>query len=415
MLNAEIRRSRAWLHSQKMNQKKDNPIGILVFLFLIGLLAELDYQLIPPLLPLLAKNFGVDPSYGGRAVTLYSLSSAFFSLLFGFLSDRLGRKPFILLGLLCFSSVSFLTRYAVSIETFFLLRFLSGMATGALVPSMTSFAADYFRYEQRGRAMGILSMPYFVAAIVGIPLAAVVASTWGWRLIFLVLSAAAFGCATLVYWMLTNPLTKVEAVPNIQRLGLERIQLVWKGIIRNRETSSILVASMLSSSAIVGFITYLGIHLVADRQLSVKQVGLVYLFCGTASLLGAPLSGILSDIWAKRPILILSGVVLAFCFLLIPTLPWNFWLFGALGLAGLAIAFRIAPFLAILTELVPSDERGTVLALRVALSQLGIALTVFLASYVFLYKGFPLVGFMVAMELLLSSALVFFFVREPET
>ena len=65
-------------------------------------------------------------------------------------------------------------------------------------------------------------------------------------------------------------------------------------------------------------------------------------------------------------------------FLLIPILPWNFWLFGVLGLAGLAIAFRIAPFLAIMTELVPSDERGTVLALRVALSQLGIALTTYL-------------------------------------
>ena len=398
-----------------MNQPKDNAIGILVFLFLIGLLTELDYQLIPPLLPLLANHFRVDPGYGGRAVTLYSLSSAFFSLLFGYLSDRFGRKPFILLGLLCFSSVSFLTRYAGSMEMFFFLRFLSGMATGALVPSMTSFAADYFRYDQRGRAMGILSMTYFVAAIAGIPLAAIVASTWGWRPIFLVLSAAALACATLVYRILTNPLTHAEAVPNTRRLGLERIQLVWKRILRDRGTTSILVASMLSSSAIVGFITYLGSHLVADRHLSVKQVGLVYLFCGAASVLGAPLSGILSDKWAKRPILILSGVVLACCFLLIPILPLNSWLFGVLGLAGLAIAFRIAPFLAIMTELVPPDERGTILALRVALSQLGIALTTYLASYAFLYKGFFLVGFLVAMELLLSSAFVFFFVREPET
>ena len=398
-----------------MNQQKDNVTGILGFLFLIGLLGELDYQLIPPLLPLLTKDFQVDPGYGGRAVTVYSLSSAFFSLLFGYLSDRLGRKPFILLGLLGFSSVSFLTRYAGSMETFFLLRCLSGMATGALVPSMTSFAADSFRYEQRGRAMGILSMPYFVAAIVGIPLAAVVASTWGWRLIFLALSAAALGCAALVYRILTDPSTQVEAVAIPQRLEMERIQLVWKRILKNRETSSILLASMLSSSAIVGFITYLGSHLVADRHLSVKQVGFVYLFCGVASLLGAPLSGILSDKWAKQPILILSGVVLALCFLLIPALPWNFWLFGALGLAGLAIAFRIAPFLAITTELVLPEERGTVLALRVALSQLGIGLTTYLASHAFLYKGFRLVGLLVAVELLLSSALVFFFVVEPET
>jgi predicted MFS family arabinose efflux permease len=99
--------------------------------------------------------------------------------------------------------------------------------------------------------MGILSMPYFVAAIVGIPLGAVVASTWGWRPLFLVLSAAGLGYATLVYRILTNPSTHAGAVAIPQRLGLERIQLAWKRIIRDRGTASILVASMLSSGAIV--------------------------------------------------------------------------------------------------------------------------------------------------------------------
>ena len=398
-----------------MKKQKDRTSRILVFLFLIGLLGELDYQLIPPLLPLLAKDFRVEPGYGGRAVTVYSLSSAFFSLLFGYLSDRFGRKLFILLGLLGFSTAAFFTRYAGSMETFFLLRFLSGMATGAIVPSITSFAADYFRYAQRGRAMGILSMPYFLAAIVGIPLAAVVASTWGWRPIFLVISVAALGCAPLVYGILANPYAPPEAAIAPQRLGLERIHWVWIRTIKRRDLFSILVASMLSSSAIVGFITYLGSHLVVDRHVSVKQVGLVYLFCGVASVCGAPLSGVLSDQWTKRPILILSGIVLALCFLVTPTLPWNWWLFAVLGLAGLAISFRIAPLLAITTELVLPDERGTVLSLRTAFSQLGIAITTYLASLAFLYRGFLLVGILVSLELFLSSGLVFFFVKEPET
>src|SRR3990172_12607870 len=111
-----------------MKQKKYNAIVILALLFVIGFLGELDYQLIPPLLPLLAKDFRVDPGYGARAVTVYSLSAAFFSLLFGYLSDRHGRRPFILLGLLSFSIAAFLTSHAGSVESFFLLRLLSGMA-----------------------------------------------------------------------------------------------------------------------------------------------------------------------------------------------------------------------------------------------------------------------------------------------
>ena len=57
-------------------------------LFSIGLLGEVDYQMIPPLLPLLAKDFGVLPAAAGRAVPVYSLASAVFSLVFGYLSDH---------------------------------------------------------------------------------------------------------------------------------------------------------------------------------------------------------------------------------------------------------------------------------------------------------------------------------------
>jgi predicted MFS family arabinose efflux permease len=279
-----------------MKQGKQNPIVILALLFMIGFLGELDYQLIPPLLPLLAKDFTIDPGYGARAVTVYSLSSAFFSLLFGYLSDRHGRKPFILLGLLSFSIAAFLTSQARSVESFFLLRFLSGMATGAIVPSVTSLAADSFHYEQRGRAMGVLSVPYFMAAIIGIPAAAIVASALGWRPIFQAISVSALGCGITTYLALRHiPSGIPTRIESPRRFEFGHLQSVWKRILKRQDTLSILLASMFSSSAIVGFITYLGSHLATQHHLSVKQVGFVYLYCGLASVVGAPLSGFISD------------------------------------------------------------------------------------------------------------------------
>ena len=59
----------------------------------------------------------------------------------------------------------------------------------------------------------------------------------------------------------------------------------------------------------------------------------------------------------------------------------------SLLLAGLSIAFRMAPLLAITTELVNPSERGTFLALRNALSQLGIAASTLSASYLFFRLG----------------------------
>jgi predicted MFS family arabinose efflux permease len=300
------------------------------------------------------------------------------------------------------------------LELFFTMRFLSGMATGAIVTSATSYAADYFSYERRGRAMGMLSTAYFAAAILGIPLATTVAGKWGWRPIFLISSSVALVCGLLVWKVIVDKTDPTSDAPaSEERLSLTQIRRVFSIVLRRRETLSILLASMLSSGAIVGFITFLGSHLNLYLKVSVQKVGWVFLLCGVASLVGAPLSGIVADRWAKRPLLILSGFVLAGCLAVIPSLNWNAGLFLMMGLAGIAIAFRMAPLLAITTELVDLRERGTFLALRSALSSIGIALSTFIASYCYQSGGYHAVGLFSSALVLLSTLPILLFVKEP--
>src|SRR5438132_7525503 len=68
---------------------------------------------------------------------------------------------------------------------------MTGLAAGTLSTCALSFAGDYYPYEQRGRAMGVLSMGYFVAFVIGVPLGALAASKLGWHWVFGCLSAAA--------------------------------------------------------------------------------------------------------------------------------------------------------------------------------------------------------------------------------
>ncbi|MCI0621776.1 MAG: MFS transporter [Acidobacteria bacterium] len=399
-----------------MKTEPARPALILLLLFWIGLLGEVDYQIIPPLLPLLASGFGVTPSAAARVVPVYSVASAVFSLLFGYLSDHFGRKLFIQAGLIGFSAACVCTFASSSLEMFMTARFLSGVTTGAIVTAATSYAADYFSYERRGRAMGILSTAYFAAAILGIPAATAIAAHWGWRPLFLFTAVAALVCGVLV-WRFIRPETEaqVHAIDARQRLSLRRIQQVLGLCLRRRETLCVLLASPLSSGAIVAFITFLSSHLIAQQHVTVQQVGLIFLLCGLASLAGAPLSGIVADRWAKKPLLVLSSLVLSACVAAVPKLHWGLWLFVVLALAGLSIAFRMAPLLAITTELVNPTERGTFLALRNALSQLGIAASTLLASYCFASSGYSLVGIFSACLLMASTILILFFVKEPHS
>jgi DHA1 family inner membrane transport protein len=404
-----------WKNFRQTGNTARSEAQTLALLFGIGLLGEVDYQIIPPLLPLLAVDFGALPAAVGRAVPVYSLASAVFSLMFGYLSDHWGRKPFVTLGLLLFSAVAMATWFSGTLATFYVVRFLSGMATGAIVTSTTSYAADYFSYQRRGRAMGMLSTAYFAAAILGIPLATIVAGKWGWRPIFLINSAAALLCGLLARKIIVEGTgLKRDLWESQERLSLTRIRVVISLILRRRETFSILLASMLSSGAIVAFITFLGSHLNLHLKVSIQQVGLVFLLCGLSSLVGAPLSGIVADRWAKRPLLIMSGLLLAGCLAVIPGLHWNRALFALMGVAGFAIAFRMAPLLALTTELVDRRERGTFLALRNALSSLGIAISTLMASYFYQAKGYQTVGLFASGLTVVSTSLIFLFVREPK-
>jgi predicted MFS family arabinose efflux permease len=386
----------------------------LILLFGTNLLGELDYQIIPPLLPLLAATFQVEPAHAGRIVPVYAASAGLFSLVFGHLSDRHGRKPYIKYGLLWFCLSALLTSLAPTLKLLYLARFLTGMATGALTTCATSYAADFFQYQQRGRAMGILSAAYFAAAIIGIPTIAVTAGRVGWRPIFLVIAGISLSLSPLM-WQFLEPSPSCLPSKSLSsgRLRLGQIAKTLAAALKRTTTCVLLLASMLSSGAVVGFITYLGSHLNIQLHVPIHEVGLVFLWAGLASLMGAPLAGVLSDRLGKKVLLVVSGVILAFCLLIIPTLSQGMWLLACLGLAGLSMAFRMAPLLSIITELVPPEERGTVLALRGTLAQVGIAVSTLLASYCYLYGGYRVVGLFTAAQVAVSTLLIWCYIHEP--
>src|SRR4029077_1678688 len=99
----------------------------------------------------------------------------------GPLSDRVGRKKVLVSGLTLFTIASFLTYHVSSFGALVILRAMTGSAAGTLSTCALSFAGDYYPYDQRGRAMGVLSMGYFVAVVVGVPVGGLAGFRWGWR------------------------------------------------------------------------------------------------------------------------------------------------------------------------------------------------------------------------------------------
>ena len=387
-----------------MSGEKGFQWNVALILFGVLFLGVSDTQLVAPLLPLIALDLGTTPGHAGIIVTTYSLAAAAFALFVGPLSDRVGRKRVLVFGLALFTVASFLTYHVSTFNTLIILRAMTGLAAGTLSTSALSFAGDYYPYEQRGRAMGILSMGYFVAFVIGVPAGALAASRLGWHWVFACLSAGA--ASMLIVALVRLPAEAMHGQRKPNRGGL-------LDHFRKRDRVAGIVAAFLTSGGIVGFLTYVGAWLKTSFDMGIDRIGLLFMVSGMAAVVASPLSGWLSDRAGKRNVIIWSNVILAFLFIIVARAPLGIWLVIGIATLSIAASARQAPLHALTTELVVADVRGGYIAMRNAFSQLGIAAVATISASAFDAAGFSAVALIAAMATLLIP-ICCIWLREPE-
>lgn len=187
---------------------------VIANLFLLLFLGVADNQMIAPLLPSLVDSFHISVGVAGLLVVGYSVAAAVAAFLSGTFSDRYGRRRFLLAGVLVFSLASWAASHSATFLGLVLARALTGLAAGTLSTCAIVFAADWFAYGVRGRAIGLISSAYFAAPIVGVPLAAQIADRFGWRRTFLFFAILALVVAAL---SLTLPAERVSPQPSAEK------------------------------------------------------------------------------------------------------------------------------------------------------------------------------------------------------
>ncbi len=152
--------------------KQIMPLSLIVALRFFGLFIVL------PVLSIYALDMrGATPFLAGLVVGGYALTQALFQVPFGLMSDKIGRKKTLLIGLLIFIAGSIISALSDSIYMLLLGRFLQG--AGAIGSVVSAMIADLVKEEERAHAMAIMGGTIALSFAVAMIVAPIVGGNWG--------------------------------------------------------------------------------------------------------------------------------------------------------------------------------------------------------------------------------------------
>jgi len=132
-----------------------------IALYTAVFMSSMGLGILSPILPAYVDSFGASSFVLGIVFGVYSAARTLFMPPVGILSDRFGRRPFILLGLLLFTVVSPLYAVAANLSQLMMVRFLQGVAAAMLIPVAMSAIGDLSPRGKEGFVMGSFTSAFF--------------------------------------------------------------------------------------------------------------------------------------------------------------------------------------------------------------------------------------------------------------
>jgi MFS family permease len=340
-------------------------------------------------LPVLA-TYGMDlagatPALIGLAIGAYGLTQAIFQIPFGIISDRIGRRPVIYLGLIVFALGSVLASQADSIWGVIAGRILQG--AGAISAAVMALLSDLTREQHRTKAMAMIGMTIGLSFAVAMVVGPLLTSAFGLSGLFLATGAMALVGILIIMFMVprsTGPLQHRESgvarqalLPTLKHPDLLRLDL---GIF--------VLHAMLMSSFVA-----LPLALVEKAGLPKEQHWWVYLTALVISFF-AMIPFIIYGEKRRKMKRVLLGAVMT---LMLTEL--FFWQFGdslralVIGTVVFFTAFNLleASLPSLISKVSPAGGKGTAMGVYSTSQFLGSALGGILGGWLFQHGGLSVV------------------------
>ncbi len=326
--------------------------------FLGWSLDAFDYFILVFCISAIAKDFHAEVGTVAEALFLTLAFRPVGALLFGAMADRFGRRPTLIVNILCYSILELACAFVPSLTALFVLRALFGIAMGGEWGVGAALAFESLPMEDRGFFSGVLQEGYAVGYLVASAVFGLLFHSIGWRGMFVVGAAPVLVAGYIGFkveespaWLKRRNQTSADrsARPNL-----------WQGIRRYLPVFGFLVLLMAGFNAFShGTQDLYPTFLQKDHGFGSRLTGALGIVLNLGALSGGLVFGTLSERWGRK------RAIIAAALLAIPVIP--LYALGH-GVPSLALGAFLMQFMvqgawgvvpAYLSELSPGPVRAT--------------------------------------------------------
>jgi len=357
----------------------------------------------------------------GVAATAMMAASAVGGVLFGWLSDRIGRMKVLTITILMYGCLTGVCALSTNIWMLVAFRALTGLGLGGEWSAGSALISETFPAEHRGKALGIMQAGYAIGGILAAAFGGMIVENFGWRWIFVVGALPAF----LVFYVRRN-------VPESQ-VWLDYQAKKKAGIVDQEEKPKAKLGAIYIPKIIVGILfasficsyswpmgTFMATYLAtpvdgggAGQTITHASQLQISLFVG--ALIGYIVFGYVADkIGRKKTFIIwmIPAIVVSMCQVYFATISLTLYIVFAF-LNGIFGTGMIAGFGPILNEMFPTNLRGFAAGLCYNSGRGVASAMVTFVGYMFLF--YPMRVVLMACPLLIIGAMIMMiFIRESK-
>lgn len=382
----------------------------LIALIIATLVADLGFGIIIPSLPgYVTEILGANTKLLGMIISIFALFNALFKVPMGVLSDRYGRKPMIVGGLIVSALAPFLMT-VIRIPLLFLpIRALDGMGNAAIYPAANALITDTTEANVRATALSAVSTASFIGSGAGPVIGGFIFGfTQSYAAPFYVSAFFILSGALIAIFALTEPIGVRETTPL-------RVNLSWDDFARQmREASdSLRKCPALLALLRINFLILFGLGLLLPTFILYIQnilgfppqvIGVVFTVSTFVSLFALLAAGRLADRIGRRIPLLTGLVMLAASLITVLLIRTPLQLIVTASVSGIGGAMLLPALLARLSEVCPDTGRGTMLGFIGTVQGFGLVIGPLVGGW--LWDGFDPRAPFVFCSLLIIAALI---------